>query len=654
MIKHFNYFKVIIMLLLGLQITDINAQVIFKQDFENSRDISIYQSLINPANNQFTRINNLLPDTVKSSIESGGLIIFRTNAVTVGNPNPNAQQEPSLLWNAIKARYNAGARVINVKPGIYKFTNPTQGSAKDLRSTLIFNNMNDVTINFYGCTFENEGGFSNNRLIYIENCTNLTIAGGTLISTKPCAIQGKIISLTKSGQVITNIEFKSDLGYDMPDKGSNVIFPNNDTEISGINFIDPVTKKLKWNLATYYQKTSTFNTTTSNYNIAFNTTGSEIKVGDYLVARNGKMEKKVWLQNAQYCVVKDMELRNNGFAAIREIEGGHNKFINVKWSIGEKPAGATIDPLISSSADGFHSTNTYYGPLIDGCIFSGVLLDDPIAVRGSFAPAHTGTTGKNLKIATPDFVFKIIVNDTLRFGTKGEAKVLSVSLDAGGASSTIVLDTDLGIQVGDTFSNPATCGPFTVVRNCIIGGTRSRGIIIKADDVLIENNVIEDCGASAISLGPEIGVYVDEAGYFYRNTIRKNTITSCGFTGAGFGTIWTHGQPIVNNLQVIGNKNLIITNNKFSNNFIRDIYIDAVDGVSITNNTICVPAFRDANSNALLISILNRKATFSNNKVYTPIQNFVAASVNAIAVASGMPSGNVGAVMSGNSCPPTN
>ena len=77
--------------------------------------------------------------------------------------------------------------------------------------------------------------------------------------------------------------------------------------------------------------------------------------------------------------------------------GGHggNTYTNISIRFPDPPPGALYPPLLSTSADGFHSSGVRRGPRIEGALFEG-MDDDGIAVHGGFmlvtdaAPAAGG------------------------------------------------------------------------------------------------------------------------------------------------------------------------------------------------------------------------------------------------------------------------
>ncbi len=51
---------------------------------------------------------------------------------------------------------------------------------------------------------------------------------------------------------------------------------------------------------------------------------------------------------------------------------GGNTFLRTDIRRPSRPAGATEDPLLSTSADGFHSAGAPIGPIVDSVFFEGM------------------------------------------------------------------------------------------------------------------------------------------------------------------------------------------------------------------------------------------------------------------------------------------
>ena len=73
------------------------------------------------------------------------------------------------------------------------------------------------------------------------------------------------------------------------------------------------------------------------------------------------------------------------------------------------------------------------------------------------------------------------------------------------------------------FYNLSRCGRGFIVRNCTFKPQRRHALLVRAPDGLIENNLIDGVGGSAVVLGNEMGNFYE--GPFPHNTVvRNNTI----------------------------------------------------------------------------------------------------------------------------------
>ena len=150
--------------------------------------------------------------------------------------------------------------------------------------------------------------------------------------------------------------------------------------------------------------------------------------------------------------------------------------------------------------------------------------------------------------------------------------------DNGDNTTTVTLDKDYGVPASAKMSNPRADGAGYKIINCHLGSTRSRGILAKADGGLIKGNVLEHCGMSAVSLGPEY--YWGESDYVQNVTVEDNVIREVGGAAYGGAAILVHGDG------AIGNRNIVIRNNRMASNYQGDMDIQWVDGMTITGNVI--------------------------------------------------------------------
>nr|MDQ2732169.1 GDSL-type esterase/lipase family protein [Armatimonadota bacterium] len=175
----------------------------------------------------------------------------------------------------------------------------------------------------------------------------------------------------------------------------------------------------------------------------------------------------------------------------------------------------------------------------------------------------------------------LVVGQTARIsdqhGFFGEATVTALK-DNGDKTWTATLEKDLGVPAGAKLNNPRRNGAGFKIIGCRLGNTRSRGILIKADDGVIQDNTLQGCGMSAVSLGPEYDW--NEANYVSHVLIERNYIIGNGAAGYGGSAILIHGDG------AIGNRDITIRGNTFVSNYQGDIDAQWVDGLTVDRNVL--------------------------------------------------------------------
>ena len=233
-------------------------------------------------------------------------------------------------------------------------------------------------------------------------------------------------------------------------------------------------------------------------------------------------------------------------------------------------------------ADGFHSASTRIGPTIEHCDWEGLLHDDCIAIHGSLQQIVRAEGNKLIleKGNHGNFAVGEPVRISSQNGFFGEFTCTSLRmLENKGGLLELTLDRESGAPAKAKASNPRHNGAGFKILNCKLGNCRSRGILVKADNGLIENCAISGCGMSAISIGPEY--YWGEADYSRNVTVRGNTLRNNVLNGSEAGTIFVHGDGAV------GNGNITITNNFFDGNYGRiAIHVADTDGILINDNRL--------------------------------------------------------------------
>ena len=512
------------------------------------------------------------PDVVsrRDALKLGGALLAgaalppRHFKVTVGDPG-----RPSALAAEIIAAYGKGERDITITPGAYVL--PATG-----KNSIELHGWQNTTIHGKGVTiiFEEIA----HRPVLLSGCTNVTMEDVTLQFADISYTQGRIKAIAEDAKG-KYVEWLIDVGY------RTDIDPSRTT----YNVIDEKTRLLKVGTGDSGAK-ETIKIHPGYYRL-YHVTGmmEGAVVNDWLVCRAKGGSSIVQLDQSKCCTMRRVTLKNAGFAAFFETggDGGHQYF-GCKVARGPKPAGATEEQLVACGADGFHSAGTRTGPTIDHCLWEGVLLDDCIAIHGSFQEVIRAQGNKLILESGNRAGFA--VNEPVRMSSSegffNEATCIALrTLDAPNAYMELTLDREIMAPVGSKAGNPDRSGKSYRITNCLLGNTRSRGILVKADNGLIQGCQIEGCGMSAVSIGPEYAW--NEANYCWNVTIKDNVFRKNATRNnvKADGVLFVHGDG------AIGNRNIAITNNLFEGNYSPFMMnIGWANTVEISNNSVRMQA----------------------------------------------------------------
>jgi len=497
----------------------------------------------------------------------------------VGDPN-----NPGALPQAVLNAYNAGERNIVINPGTYIIPSGSQ-------STFNLVNWSNATISAYNVTIIASDQTWGHWLFNLDHCNNVSILGANLSQTTMTAYQGRIVAKGTNSNGHNYVNWQPDAGFPVPASPTTTI----DTI-----FVDGSTHYIRSGTWDWWGATHTA-LGSNTFQMDLGSTIVAANVGDVVVGRYGNAPFKISLWVCTNCTIQDVTMSRNGFSPIREdgIGGGGNHILNVTWTPGARPAGATQDPLVSGAADGLHSTFANPGPDIEYCAFQGVILDDCIAIHGGLqsVTAVSGNTitvdgtGNGLAAGNP-----VRIGSTNGFYADANCTALN--------GNTLTLDRTLSIPVGAKVSNPLRNGPGYKILNCQIGGTRSRGILVKADNGLIQGNLIAHCGMSGISSGPEY--YWNEGDYAHNVTIQRNLFLGNGLEVNGNPMVWIHGEGAQ------GNQQITIRDNTFAGSIDADeMRVEWTSGATVTGNSATGNFYTSA-----VVSVNNSTGvTLSNNAV---------------------------------------
>jgi len=513
--------------------------------------------------------------------------------ITIGDVTHQAEL-PKAIYDA----YKAGAHEITIAPGTYIL--PATG-----RNTIELLGWKDVTIHCKGVTliFEEE----HYRPVMLRNCSNVTIEDAVLQFAGIPYTQGRIKGMGEDA-IGKYVDWQIDAGYttEIDPSKSNYNVIDKSTRLLRVGTGDSDSKEYKFLGPGLFRLRG----------ISGMMEGSQ--VGDWLVTRARGGSSIIQLDNSGRCTMRRLTLKNSGFAAFFETGGdGDHHYFDCKVTRGPKPKGATEEQLIACGADGFHSTGTRVGPTIERCIWDGVLLDDPIAIHGSLQNV-VRVEGTKI-ILEEGNRGNFAIGEPVRFSSSngffGQATCVAMRvLESPESYLELTIDKVIPVPNDSKAGNPEHNGKNFKIIDCRLGNTRSRGILVKGDNGLIKGCIIEGCGMSAISIGPEY--YWNEADYSWNVTITNNTFIHNALRNnlSADGVIFVHGDG------AIGNRNITINNNRFEENYSPYMMrIEWTDGVTISGNTIDKPSPLPLSDPGYIISILgSRKITLKDNTYSKP------------------------------------
>jgi len=191
------------------------------------------------------------------------------------------------------------------------------------------------------------------------------------------------------------------------------------------------------------------------------------------------------MDGCENCTLQNVTMQNGGFATIFETGGASgNNYFKCTIEPGPQPAGASEDQLVGCGADGVHSTGTTTGPDLEDSIFSGVFLDDCIAIHGSFHRV-VRSEGNTIYLAADSS--KLVPGDLLRIsdthGFFARAKCVAVEEEPS-HEKRVTLDQNLNVPInhwqdanpklGTKANDPDHCGRGYKILRCQLGNTSNR------------------------------------------------------------------------------------------------------------------------------------------------------------------------------------
>ena len=448
----------------------------------------------------------------------------QTESQTNPEPQPTVQQGPSFsesekeaqrkaavaLLAAIESDLAAGKKSIIVPPGDYRF---------DQRKGVRFHRLEGVEIDATGATF----WFGPGNGVVFEECRNSKLLGLTIDSDPLPWTQGVIEEIDPKTETIM---FRVDEGYRVLE-GKELTQPGRILYFDGKTRLElPVfdDQALAFeSLGERRLKITKFNTARV---FRDGVPGRPVQIGDlvaFFIMYGGG--GGVSLHDCEGVRLENVTNHGASAFAFHETEGkGGNQYIGCKLI--RRPG---TNRLMASRADCFHSASTEKGPLIENCEFSHS-GDDLIAIHGFFGVILRVVSPKEIIVASP-FVkvlnagSKLEISDPEGATTPREVTVqteeriqdAAVLAEAKALPEVlfrerklrirdlntncvarVVLDQEIPLQKYDVVSAPDHSGRGAIVRNNYLHDGHVRGVLVKSEDLLIENNRIERTGHAGI------------------------------------------------------------------------------------------------------------------------------------------------------------
>lgn len=435
------------------------------------------------------------------------------------------------LRQALNAQINNS--VINLPKGTYLLDLITNGA-------YTFSDKKNVTINGNGSTIICN---RQNQAFYFINCENTVFSNFHIEYDPPCFTQGTITSLSTDKKT-WNITIHD--GYPTVNvQGKVQAFSKN-------------TLELVQNFTTIYNAPIT-QISTKEFRVSV-PANNAVQVGDYAVmdvvaSGSGIQAHGIILNACKNMLLDSIVMYDSNCFSFFEYDCEKTHYY--RCVVTRKPYDSkyTIQPLRAGSADGIHSKFATIGPIIEDCQieYNG---DDCIAINGNLYPIYNvDVVNKKIYFLSPSNSisdFKMSVGDSLVCVNNNgsiRARLMTTSINVATPTSAqittcysklgsqanqwgngIVVTVDnwiASIAISDVgYSKNRSGDGFKVINNKV-GHNRSRAILIKSSNGVINGNTVVGSAMSGIALSPEF--YWMEGGCPSNIGISNNTIRNCMF-----------------------------------------------------------------------------------------------------------------------------
>jgi len=481
---------------------------------------------------------------------------------------------PTLLPQEILSAYNAGYSNVKINPGTYVMANGAS-------TAITLQTLNNFTINGSNVLITVGPG----HCFDILNCTNVSIEGATVRSQIYPFTQGRVTSIgTNNGTLYCDWQISA--GYpttnfqwwfDAVSASNRTINLQQGDIFWGTDF--PTNTSSVPSNAVYLGDRT--------WQLSFpGWSGFSFQTNDWLVARWSNQWPAYWLGYCSNCTLLNCTSQCGGIVTFWEGYSISDHILGCQIEPAPvPPPGGTELPVVASEGDGIHVWSDVGGPDIEYFTATNVMLDDCIAIHGSYQTV-TAVSGYNVTLSLYN-VFPaggsgslagfavgqpVRISDTNGFFAQANCTAIQNLQDY----QVITLDEEIAIPIGALASNPDANGSGYKIINCQLGNTRWRAIIAEADNGLITGCTISGAG-HGMWLGPEY--YWGSGDYVWNVTVSNNTVRNCGPSGI---SVVSNGS--------IGNQNITVQNNIVESPVFSDgLSVSGCNGLTVSGNTFISP-----------------------------------------------------------------
>lgn len=471
----------------------------------------------------------------------------------------------------------------------------------------------DISIEGNGAVLVNN---PRNNLFSLTDCSGVSVKGFTVDYDPLPFTQGTITEVNaKEGWMDVRIE----KGYTHPVDVYESIGGKPRKKDWGVVF-DPVERHRRWDVAMqFYMKE--FLRSPAGVDIVRVVCVEETKkdltklrpgdryVISYKYGSSGANNELVGCGNCQF---EDFTLHAAKYGMTFRVEGSSTQNVFRRVQLTFKPGS---DRLITTPKDGFHCKENRVGPLIEECLFEGLLDDSinistcPFWIKKVISPGIYAMNGADNKAP--------LIGDHLTAFTPSRSEMVqgfvvrSVKPYASKPSwNEIILDREIpnpGVNdTGNDFPggpeklkftgmyNIDACGANYVIRNCTFREQRRHAMLVRAPGGIIEGNTIDGVGGNGVRMANEIGSFYEgpvPEDCIIRNNVFQNT----------------QGVPIVVGSKSASSPAAYAKNIRISGNTIEALSTPCIEafsisGLNISDNKLSLKSTASAAAKPLLLT----------------------------------------------------